>query len=506
MSIFIVINNNYSEFKKIAINSFICFFIFSAPKVFSQGFINNGAKIVFSGAAQVYISGGTSGDFESKAEGTITPSSTSQITLEGDWKNNNPLSTAVFTANNGIVNFVGSAAQTINSSNTSSEVFNKIKINKSSASGTLTLNRTTEIVTNTDFTLGLINSSSSNLFIFRNGASESNASSNSYVVGPVRKIGNSAFTFPIGKGGYFAAAGISAPSLTTDHFTAEYFSADPNTVPYTRSSKESSINNVSACEYWIINKTNGTSSVSVDLTWGSPRSCTINNISELLVARWSGTQWESQGNAARTGTNSSGNITSTNVSAFNSTTPFTLSSSTNNNPLPIDLKEFTAICNEKQITISWTTIAENNNDYFALEKSFDGSAYFEIAQIDGAGNSTQINNYFYSNEASNATAYYRLKQTDFNGNTTYFGPVSINCDQTTHDVILLPNPNHGLFTIKGLQQNQKIVITDMLGKTIFKSKTTQENLEIELGDLATGVYNLQVIDAQLIISKKLIIE
>jgi hypothetical protein len=46
----------------------------------------------------------------------------------------------------------------------------------------------------------------------------------------------------------------------------------------------------------------------------------------------------------------------------------------------------------------------------------------------------------------------------------------------------------------------------MLGKTIFKSKTTQENLEIELGDLATGVYNLQVIDAQLIISKKLIIE
>ena len=63
--------------------------------------------------------------------------------------------------------------------------------------------------------------------------------------------------------------------------------------------------------------------MSVDLTWGSPRSCTINNISELLVARWSGTQWESQGNAARTGTNSSGNITSTNVSAFTNDVIFT---------------------------------------------------------------------------------------------------------------------------------------------------------------------------------------
>jgi hypothetical protein len=141
-----------------------------------------------------------------------------------------------------------------------------------------------------------------------------------------------------------------------------------------------------------------------------------------------------------------------------------------------------------------------------LEKSNDGNSFYELAIVDGNGTSYQTNNYTFTDENSNPTNYFRLKQTDFNGSTTYFGPVSINCNQTTHDVILLPNPNHGLFTIKGLQQNQKIVITDMLGKTIFKSKTTQENLEIELGDLATGVYNLQVIDAQQTISKKLIIE
>jgi hypothetical protein len=217
------------------------------------------------------------------------------------------------------------------------------------------------------------------------------------------------------------------------------------------------------------------------------------------------TGWIPDNSSIGSASASGGTITVTGIPfPANTLRPMVLSSLSA--PLPIELKDFSALCKDKQITISWATISENNNDYFTLEKSFDGSAFFEIAQIDGAGNSTQINNYFYSDEASNAAGYFRLKQTDFNGNTTYFGPVSINCNQTTHDVILLPNPNHGLFTIKGLQQNQKIVITDMLGKTIFKSKTTQENLEIELGDLATGVYNLQVIDAQLIISKKLIIE
>jgi hypothetical protein len=245
--------------------------------------------------------------------------------------------------------------------------------------------------------------------------------------------------------------------------------------------------------------------VSVDLTWGSPRSCTINNISELLVARWSGTQWMNQGNAARTGTTASGTITSTSVSTFISTSPFTLSSSTTNNPLPIELINFTASCKNNKTEINWSTITETNNDYFTLEKSFDGSNYFEIALIDGAGNSTQINNYSYSDEALNATAYYRLKQTDFNATINLFGPISNNCNSKTHEIMLLPNPNHGFFMVKGLQNNQQIIITDVLGKTIFKSEVMQENMEIQLPDLASGVYNFQVIDEQQLISKKLII-
>src|SRR6185369_8956212 len=72
------------------------------------------------------------------------------------------------------------------------------------------------------FTSGLLNTSS-NLLTLNAGSSVSGASDLSFATGPVKKIGNTAFTFPIGKSGSgYHAIGISAPGSATDAFTAEY--------------------------------------------------------------------------------------------------------------------------------------------------------------------------------------------------------------------------------------------------------------------------------------------
>lgn len=55
---------------------------------FSQGLINNGAHIVFVSSAQMYIDDPLNGHYLSQANGSITPSATSTITLEGNWTNN----------------------------------------------------------------------------------------------------------------------------------------------------------------------------------------------------------------------------------------------------------------------------------------------------------------------------------------------------------------------------------------------------------------------------------
>ncbi|MEO6304832.1 MAG: hypothetical protein ABIP51_16850, partial [Bacteroidia bacterium] len=81
---------------------------------FSQGIINNGGSIVFSGAAHIYVAGGTNGDYLSQAAGIVYPSATSNIWIEGDWTNNS--ANTGFFSDNGTVNMNG-ANESINGTN-----------------------------------------------------------------------------------------------------------------------------------------------------------------------------------------------------------------------------------------------------------------------------------------------------------------------------------------------------------------------------------------------------
>src|SRR5690554_2277718 len=55
--------------------------------------------------------------------------------------------------------------------------------------------------------------------LFGNGATQINATDNSYAEGMVEKQGNNSFVFPIGKSGYYRLAGISAPANEVHTYT-----------------------------------------------------------------------------------------------------------------------------------------------------------------------------------------------------------------------------------------------------------------------------------------------
>lgn len=54
------------------------------------------------------------------------------------------------------------------------------------------------------------------------------ASNSSFVSGPIKKVGNSTFKFPVGKNSSQNTIEISAPSNSTDAFIAEYFASNQN--------------------------------------------------------------------------------------------------------------------------------------------------------------------------------------------------------------------------------------------------------------------------------------
>lgn len=136
---------------------------------------------------------------------------------------------------------------------------------------------------------------------------------NSFVQGPLKKIGNQSFTFPIAdfrnNRYWYAPLTISAPSSSTDEFTASYFHKDPNTDGYDTAAYAPGFGGISVKEYWNLARNNGNSNVTVSLAYDSLRSGPAYLFNDLQVAGWNGSSWDNLSNAAYSGNIVSGTVT-----------------------------------------------------------------------------------------------------------------------------------------------------------------------------------------------------
>ena len=94
--------------------------------------------------------------------------------------------------------------------------------------------------------------------------------------------------------------------------------------------------------------------------------------------------------------------------------------------LPITLLYFTAKNVDQYNRIEWATASEDNNDYFLLEKTKDGTDFSLVCRVNGAGNSSSKLIYeYYDLVAFDGIVYYRLKQVDYDGVETKYDMVSV---------------------------------------------------------------------------------
>lgn len=94
--------------------------------------------------------------------------------------------------------------------------------------------------------------------------------------------------------------------------------------------------------------------------------------------------------------------------------------------LPVEMVGLKGYNEGESNVITWTTVSENNNDYFILERSVNGVDFSALVQLDGAGNSEDVLQYtLYDTEYRNVVNYYRLVQVDFNGARTTSNIISI---------------------------------------------------------------------------------
>jgi hypothetical protein len=202
---------------------------------------------------------------------------------------------------NGSINYGTSNATFVLSGNTNQTIsgtgtiaFRNIQLNKATTAATVVLSNPATLSGTATFTSGYLTTTATNVLTFSNGATVSGTNNNSFVSGPVRKAGNSAFTFPIGKTGNYQPVAISAPTNAAATYVAEYFHQDAAV----GSNKDATIDFISNCEYWTLNNIGIAYPVKVTLGWNDQSCLIATGENSMRLTRWNGTKWIDLGNSS----------------------------------------------------------------------------------------------------------------------------------------------------------------------------------------------------------------
>lgn len=158
--------------------------------------------------------------------------------------------------------------------------------------------------------------------------------------------------------------------------------------------------------------------------------------------------------------------------------------------LPVELSQFTAICEGVEHVLEWTTLSETNNSHFLLERSLIGESFETIAQIEGQGNSTDVNDYEWR-DVERGDYYYRLKQVDYDGAHEYSSIVYSSCE--INEILVYPNPAKADLYIKSNKTELiSVEIFDLTGHKRMQCKLNKHLSQLSISDLTPGYYTLKL--------------
>lgn len=504
--------------------------------VFSQGLVNNGARIVFTGGAQMYIDGAT-GHYTNQAGGLITPSASSTITLLGNWINN--AANVAFSTDGGGVVLAGAAQ---NVGGTTATAFYNLSL-AGTGIKTLAVNQTT-VGGQATFTgvlsvgASTMNLNSNTIHITNSAAgamtrstgfiiSETNTATNPSIIRWYHRTVGGSKVYPFGVAGSYipftfnittpmtnASAYVDVSTRATASNNTPWASGvshmySPN-VPYADGTIP-----VVVDRWWQIDNSHPVTANATFSYRGTENTLNALYSNGLIGAQYWGGGWlpnnANIGSAAAVSGAVVGSVTASGISSFG---PWVLTALLS--PLPIELLNFEATCADKTIALNWCTASESNNDYFTVEQSMDGISFTDVSNIKGAGTSHEKHCYnTVATPLNSEVNYFRLKQTDKDGKAEHSKIVSVascNTSNPNSNIIITNDGSKQVNVIANSLSDQRLQLKlyNTLGQLIDSKDLDvvkgYNTVPVDLGGLSEAIYYVSVYNvSEKLVTKKIVI-
>ncbi len=180
--------------------------------------------------------------------------------------------------------------------------------------------------------------------------------------------------------------------------------------------------------------------------------------------------------------------------------------------LPVDLISFQGEFINGTANLKWTTVSEKNNQYFIVQRSFDGKSFQDVGKVTGMNNSKPLSIYNYTDTSIQAASvFYRLVVVDVNGNAQISNVINLPSSITESNVYLSPNPSNNYLNVKITDNsgtNYHVEIYNSLGESVYsddgKIVGNFDEKPVDISTIKGGIYFVYITTSDNLWIKKLV--
>ncbi len=171
-----------------------------------------------------------------------------------------------------------------------------------------------------------------------------------------------------------------------------------------------------------------------------------------------------------------------------------------NTLLPVQWLSFEGETDHKTNHLTWTTAAEQNTEYFNVQRSKDGVNFTTIGIVNAHGSSSTNIHYSFDDQSPfQGENYYRLELVDIDGAIDFSDIILLMVSKDDKGYSFYPNPTNGLIYYQYESYSSdllKVEVLDVLGKQLKLVEQTGEiglnKVSVDLSSYPSGTYMIRI--------------